>query len=118
MKYITPEIAECIRLRKYPTPLQAWHGYPKTEQETAFVCDEMMACGIPAMVLLAAGEESMAMDVFIKLFTLEMQSIQSAPVRWYATLGDDAGFRENFFREAKNLELMESSEHEGFPFSN
>lgn len=113
MKDIHPSLVLLVKEGRYPTPDEAWGAYPKSDNETAFVCDEMTACGEPVMSMYRAGEELSARDVFVRLFRLELSMIEpDKKCQWRISLGDDPELRQRYLREALAEDMIDVNHFE------
>ena len=75
----------------HPGPEEAWAMYPKSEDDTALVTDEIMAAGTVATALIDEGDLVAARMAFLEVYRqrLAQARLEHRQARWWVTLGMD-----------------------------
>lgn len=93
---------DSIKNHTYPSSDAAYEMMPKTEAETAFVCEPMVAAWNIARHAHAAGLEEDAKEAFVMMYeVLRDRALTNGLIHcnWFLSHGDDQELRDQYIFE-------------------
>lgn len=102
--------ADNIKDQTYPSPDVAYEMMPKTDAETAFVCEPMVAVWNVARHAHDAGYESDAKEAFIMMYEVLRDRALAAGLvhcNWFLSYGDDQELRDRYISDLEEEGLSQ-----------